>query len=331
MASLLVLANPKARLFRREPSMLHTLSVRVGAAGTFAAPPDFDALRGVLVRAKEEGVRCIAVAGGDGTFGHTCTKLLDVYGDSPLPVVVPLRGGTMNTAARGIGIGRGSPLGRLDALLRTDIDGLRVIRQPILRERRLGDSEGRCGFLFGTGVFASFLMAYYDAGNGNPGPSTAAQVLARFVGSALVGGPFAKRFAERTSMEVVVDGETFRSSEYLAVAAGTVPEVGLGFSAFTRTRPGDPRFEIVAVHAPASKVAVALPSVFRGEVLGDDVAHSQLARSVILRSEKPFVYMLDGDLYAPTNELRLDVRALVPIGVLTEFDRPRFEPDTRTV
>lgn len=331
MSSLLVLANPKARLFRREPSMLHTLSVRVGTAGTFAAPPDFDSLRASLVRAKNDGVRCIAVAGGDGTFGHTCTTLLDVYGDSTLPTVVPLRGGTMNTAARGMGIGRGSPFGRLDALLRTEIERLPVLEQPLLRERRSPDAAGRCGFLFGTGVFASFLMAYYDAGDGSPGPATAAQVLARFVGSALVGGAFAKRFAARVPMDVVVDGEPFGSSEYLAVAAGTVPEVGLGFTAFPRIQPGDARFEIVAVHAPASEVAMALPQVFRGEVLRDNVAHTRLAKTVFLRSDTPFVYMLDGDLYAPTNELWLDVRALVPIGVLSEFDRPRFTPSMRTV
>src|SRR5262249_29486203 len=142
-----------------------------------------------------EIVDVIGISGGDGTIGRTLTAVLGVYGDAPLPRIAFLRGGTVNTILRGLGL----TLGGCEMLRCILADKVRIHRRHILQ---IGDTNG---FIFGSGAVASFCKAYYETGAPSVGMS--ALLLARAVGSTLVHGSFSRRLTARFKAHVTVDGE----------------------------------------------------------------------------------------------------------------------------
>jgi diacylglycerol kinase (ATP) len=228
---LAIVASPRARLFRHQPDELARLEATAGDGALVAPCDDPASTTAFLEAALDAEVEIIAVAGGDGTTGHVIARAAEVWGAAglPLPAFALLRGGTMNTVANGLGLSRGSPtalLSRLRERLRPGSAALEVVERPTI------EVEGRVGFLFGTGVFQSFLRAYYAKGKGDPTVVTAAQTIAHTVGSVVTRGAFAKKMAGQEALQVETDGERWPDARYLAVAAGTVSEVGLGFKAF---------------------------------------------------------------------------------------------------
>src|SRR5262249_42763849 len=139
-------------------------------------------------RFRRDGIEVLAISGGDGTAGAVLSAFRDVYGSTPWPDVALLRGGTMNTVANGLGVPRRAPHELLAALADAH-EGGETDRTP----RATMDVGGRLGFLFGTGVFASFLTEYYARGGGAPTAWTAAQTLSAMAASVATGGDLAKR------------------------------------------------------------------------------------------------------------------------------------------
>ena len=64
-----------------------------------------DEVRGLAREFKEKGIDILGISGGDGTNHRTLSTFLEVYGETPLPKIALLRGGTMNNLANQLGIG----------------------------------------------------------------------------------------------------------------------------------------------------------------------------------------------------------------------------------
>lgn len=304
---LAVVASPRARLFRHQPDELGRLRAVAGEGALIAPCEDPASTTAFLEEALREGADVIAVAGGDGTTGHVIARAAEVWGAAgrELPAFGLLRGGTMNTVANGLGLARGRPtelLSRLVARLSASGPGaVPVVERPTL------DVDGRVGFLFGTGVFQSFLRAYYAKGHGDPTVLTAAQTISHTVASVITGGAFAKEMAGQEPLQVEVEGERWPDARYLAVAAGTVSEVGLGFKAFHLAPLYRGAFHILGLTASASRVVFDLPAVWLGRGVRPANGRNMVAREarLIPMPGRSLDYMVDGDLFTSNGPVHL--------------------------
>lgn len=249
----------------------------------------------------------IAVHGGDGTLHQTLTALVRAFGDRPLPPIAILGGGTMNVVATSLGI-------RVPALpfLARLVELERAGRPPAVIHRhcmRVGD---HVGFVFGNGLLANFLVEYY-AGR-QYGPARAVWLLARLFFSALVGGAFVRRVFRRFRGAVLVDGAKLEYPSLMAVGAGTVREVGLGFKLFHQADDDLDRFAALAIHAGARALFSDLLSVRAGRGIAPAHALTTSARELEIRPlELDTPYTIDGDIYRAGESLRITLGPRVAI------------------
>lgn len=247
-----------------------------------------------LSRAAQEfrtaGVETLAINGGDGTLHVVLSAFARSYDGVPLPAVLPLRGGTMNTIADALGIreSNGDPLRRLLEKRRRGM-AARWDERELLR---VGES---LAFLFGTGAIAGYLRLYYETGR--PGHLSAASVLGRGVGSSLLGGAYGNALVNRWRGRVIADGHEWRERDYLAVSAACIDRIGLGFRPWPRASTRRGHFQALGIHCSAAGFIADLPRIWRGQPMGDGKAIDVMAKRLELHPDQPFDYVLDGDLY----------------------------------
>jgi hypothetical protein len=186
---------------------------------------------------------------------------------------------------------------------------VRGVERDLLRVAADG-AEPRYGFLFGTGAMVAFLEVYYASGH--PSPVTAGLLVARALGSALVNGELARRLARRERLRVSTDGDEWPDGSYLALAAGTTPEVGFGFRPFARCAEQPGFFHAVGVVGAPGQLALAAPRIHRGAPWKRRLAQDEVARELVLHGERPR-YMLDGDLYAAERTVTVETGPAVEI------------------
>ena len=309
MAGIGVITNPRSRTNQRDPRKMRQLGYLLGSRGSAEATRSLDDLYRAAEEFKAAEIDILGINGGDGTIHVTLTAFLQVYGEAPFPRVAILPGGTLNTIAAGLGI-RGRPQEMLYEVVDRYHQGeeLRTIERNILK---VGD---RYGFIFGNGLIANFLDAYYATGR--PSPTMGAKLLLRTVASGIVGGKLIKQLFRRFVGQVTVDGETWARPDFATVAAGTVPEIGLGFAPFHRYDERPDHFALLGIHTRPVGLILDLPRIRRGRPMRRDKCISSVARTATLASDEPWSYTIDGDLYRDVRELTLAagprLRLIVP-------------------
>jgi diacylglycerol kinase family enzyme len=298
------LVNPHAGAIRKDGSLIDELRACAGPGIELCVTKNADSLNEVARDFARRELAHLAIVGGDGSASLSLTAIEKAYGDAPLPTIALLRGGTMNTVARSLGVSTRSPT----ALLRAAILAWRTPERVRFHHRpalRVGD---RLGFLFGTGIFYGFLDAYYQAGNDQPSPLTALTVFLRGAGSALVAGPAIREMIHETIVEVRSELGVWPARNYVALAAGTVAEVGLGFRPFHRAFSSVSEFHLLGLTGPVGEVAKDLPRVFLGRGFRPTVADEGLTGWAEISAPGGRIdYAVDGDLHRSEGALRLSL------------------------
>lgn len=301
-----VLVNPKAGNRPVDVSQLAATLAGRGFVREVHTPPELAEFAGA---ARAAGVEVVAVCGGDGTLGRVVTAICAEYGEAPLPAVAPLGGGTMNTIARSLGLGRARP----ELHLRSIASGGSVTRR---RQSTMSLDGTRLGFMLGAGVPARFLELY-ERGR-RLGALRALRVLAGLSASAVVRGPAASRLFEPVGASITIDDVLLECDRVSILYAAVIDDIGLGFRPTPRARDRLGYFQVLAAHAEAMDLVRVLPRIrMRGGVSGSpwlDVT----GRHLRVVFAEPTVYMIDGDV-EPDLQV-LDVQAgpivdmLIPSG-----------------
>ena len=314
MGGIGIVNNPRAGRNSRRPAMADRLRERLEGDGEVLNASTPGELEAAVSRFRAAGFDVLGLNGGDGTGHLVLTAFAQAYGDRPLPRLLLLRGGAMNTVARGHGI-----WGTADSILRGVLERrrrgipLRTVERDLLRVEADDGLPPRYGFIFGTGAVVAFLDAYYRSRR--PSPASAAWLVARALGSAVRGGPFAQSLMRREQFGIETDGEEWPDGSYLAFIAGTTPEIGLGFRAFHRCDEQPGFFHAVGVTASLLSLAPCLPRLRAGRPWRRRYALDEVARELVLKGERPR-FTLDGDLYQARSQVRVStgpgVEIIVP-------------------
>jgi diacylglycerol kinase (ATP) len=302
MGGIGIVNNPRARRNQRRPALAARLRARLDGDGEVLDASTPEELELAVERFRSAGIDILGVNGGDGTGHVVLSAFAHAYADRPLPRLLLLRGGAMNTVAHGHGIG-GTPDAILKAVLEQRRRGipLRTVDRDLLRVEADG-APPRYGFIFGTGAVVTFLEAYYRTGD--PSPLAAVRLLFRAIGSALRGGAFAESLMRRERLRVETDGDEWPDGSYLTLLVGTTPDIGLGFRAFHRCDEQPGFFHAVGVTASLLSLALCLPRIRAGRPWRRRHALDEVARELVLSSERPR-YTVDGDLYQARKQVRV--------------------------
>jgi|CZKU01.1.fsa_nt_gi diacylglycerol kinase (ATP) len=323
MSGIGVVLNPKSRRNLRDPGAANRLARRLGDHGVLRTAGSVEELYRIAEDFRRVDIDVLAISGGDGTGHVTLTGFLNVYGGHTMPHVALLRGGTMNTVANSVGIRHGKPEGLLGRLIHAyaqrAIAPLAGVDRHVMSVKPLagaGPGDDKFGFLFGTGVVHGFLAEYYR--DGEPSPLVAAQTLARGIGSALVGGETIRRMAEpfRGSVELD-DGTRWPERDYLAVAAGTIADIGLNFKPFYRygERPGT--FQVLGIHASPVAFVKELPRIHKSRPMRSGKTYDAVTSRMVVRSaDGRMRYMIDGDLHETRGDLAVSIGPRVRLVVV---------------
>ncbi|MBX3188716.1 MAG: sphingosine kinase [Labilithrix sp.] len=339
-----VVFNPRSGRNVRDPRAAGRLMRTIGDHGVVREARSIDELYRVAEDFRSLDIDVLGISGGDGTNGVTITGFLDVYEGSALPQIAFLRGGTMNTVANSVGVRRGRPEGLLHRLTQAYVERasrpLRDVERHVLRmsgeesarEHDAGPASvlpgaaprakprggsTKYGFIFGTGVVYGYLAEYYS--EGPPNPVIAAKTLLRGVGSTIVRGEMIRRMAEpfRGSVELD-DGTVWDERDYLAIAGGTIDQIGLNFRPFYRYGERAGAFHVLGIHTSPFGFVKQLPRIWRAAPMRPGHTYEAITTSVVVRSPKsPIRYMIDGDLHQCEGPLHVSIGPRVRIVVGT--------------
>lgn len=296
MSGIGVLTNPRSRHNRRDPGVARSLAYVLGEKGQLVAPDDLDALNHTAERFRDHGIEVLCVNGGDGTLHQALTALVRAYGEeAELPPIAMLRGGTMNIVADSIGVRVPAA-----AMLEQVVDAYHAGES--LRERRvrcirieLDDQPPSYGFLSGNGIIARFLEVYYE--KPDPTPADAARLLLRGSMSALVGGRLIRRLTRPWEGTLTLDGERWPHDRWVAVAIGTIEQMGLGFRVFHLLERSPDRLQVVGLAGSVTDLARELPSVYRGRGVHRPGDRTEVGSELVLEGTEAQAIMIDGDFY----------------------------------
>ena len=298
MSGIAVVSNPRSGRNRKNPELVRRLAFVLGEKGELAQPDGLDRLEDTVRDLKQRDVDIICVNGGDGTVHKLLSALVRVYAAGltgrelravRLPLIGILKGGTMNTMARNIGLRQGGDklLGQIVGQYHAELPFKTVERNLMV----VNGEEAGC--LFGNGVLSRFLEAYYEGGN--EGPWKAFTTMTRTIWSALVGSRFAKDMFAPTPCRVKVDGQPWSPEAYAAVAAGTMADIGLGFRPFQRALEHPDHMHAIGIYGPPTTVVAALPRMRLGLSWNRPDVIDEVARRLTIEADGPQSYMLDGD------------------------------------
>lgn len=297
-----VVINPRAGGNARNPAAMSRLGLLLGDNGEAYSTKNLEELYRVAEQFKRDRISVLGINGGDGTNHVVITAFIRTYGDEPLPAIAFLRGGTMNTTANACGVAGGSPRHLLSRLL-DKLDGrlpLETVEQDTL------SVNGENGFLWGVGLTQNYLREYYDDGGGKPTPSTALRTLVVGSISSLVGNAKGQRLRKRFRGRVTCDGQVW-PEDFLAVAAGTIDQIGLGFRPFHRIGERPRVFHALGITCTIPEFLAELARIRLALPMSAGMTHEALARSLVLERDEPIDYFIDGDLYTCPSPLTVGV------------------------
>lgn len=296
-----VIVNPEAAGNVNPRERVRRLTALLDGGGWVRETESVDSLNGVAAEFRARAVGVVAVCGGDGSFSRALSAVVRAYGDAPLPLLLPLRGGTMNTIARAVGAPRAGPEVVVAKLLERRRAGQpeRIVERDILRVN--GDDYG---FMVGAGTIVGFLKAYY-AGH-RQGPIGAASLLGRLVLSLVGGGKLARDTFTWLEADVSCDGLRVPFRHFSVIYASSIDQIGLGFRPTYRagTEPG--RFHLIAGPLAGREFLRCVPAMLRGRPTESSQIFDRSARRVVVEFQHASSYMIDGDVLGTTTRLCIE-------------------------
>jgi diacylglycerol kinase family enzyme len=296
-----VIINPHARGNRRRPRRLARFRAIVGDDGVVFETRDLDELDRRLEEMHRGGVEVLAVCGGDGSFHHVVTRAIALWGPESLPLLLPLRGGTINNLARTIRARRRRP----ESMLAHVVKDYRQGRMHEVTQRDLICVNGEhYGYIVGTGLVVNFLQLYYSGKR--PGPLRAFWLLILCGLSWLFGTSLIQAVVRPFEADIDVDGERIPFRSFSLFLASTIAHIGLGVKPFYLSARKRGYYHVLAGPSTPGELLGKLYRFFRGLPANLDTLYDSLGTRVRIDFSEPRAFMINGDIFDPVESITLE-------------------------
>jgi len=300
-----IILNPHSRSNRKNPDRIKRLGFIVGDKGSCKMTQDILDIPAIIHEFKEKKIDILGISGGDGTNHCTLTTMIEEYGDTPLPKIAFLRGGTMNAIPNALGI-HGSPEQILSNLI------IKYHNDELFETTKVNllNVNGKYGFLFGNGLISRFIELFY---RNKTGPLGAFWLFAKVTVGILINSLTARELTERFNAKVVVDGKEWRFKNFVFVGGGTMEDFVFGFKPFYRARSKADHFQLIGGAGSPFQVLSSLRKILFSKPPNRRFYEDDIAKEVDIYTDKPQHYMVDGDMQEETSHINLKIGPLLEI------------------
>jgi diacylglycerol kinase (ATP) len=284
---IVVVANPKAGKLRRLPDWLPRLTRAVAGRGRVFAPAEHSELAGCCGEIAQMRPDALVIAGGDGTVMQVLSGLARAYDAEPLPPLVLLPFGTVNTTVTRW-VGRGDPWRLLEQFL--------AERGEMKRRETLHvelDGVAHVAATLGTGLISHFFDEYERAER--RGLARAAAIFTQVFFGSMVGSVYASRILAPISGALSIEGSKSSLDAFTLLICSVHRDVGLGLRPTYRaaTMPG--RIHLVATDLEPRRLGPQAWRVFLGRQLTAPRLVDQLVSGFSLQFTAHSSVILDGE------------------------------------
>ncbi|GAC1352308.1 MAG: hypothetical protein NVS3B20_08730 [Polyangiales bacterium] len=283
-----VIVNANARRFHDQRSLLLDVDRLAAGRAHVCVTRSHRELVAAVGAARELSPEVIVLCGGDGSHGAGATAVVDQFAPSVRPILALAPGGTVGTIARSIGVsGTGGPFEGIARVLHAACATPHAIIDHATLAVTADQGAPRLGFVFGTGLVASFFELYDpasatavreasrrgdfepDVPSGGIGLLGAAKIVARIFAESFVDGPLARRVLQPMSCHVSVDTTALPWAASSLVIASVLRDIGLGIRVTPRANEDPQRPHVVVSGLLPRKLGPRLPRVLRGLPIGN--------------------------------------------------------------
>lgn len=284
---MVVIANPKAGHLRRSPAGIARLTRRIEGRGPVLAPAGLGELGACCQEAARLRPDILGIAGGDGTVMQVSSGLRRAYAAVPMPPLVLLPFGTVNTTVTRW-LGPGDPWWLLEEFL---AERGEMKRREMLHVEL--DGAVYSAATLGTGLISHFFEEYDRAEN--RGVLRASKIFAKVFFGAMVGSAFADQILAAVPGELSIEGRTSSLGTFTLLVTSVHSNVGLGLRPTYRaaTMPG--RIHLVATDLAARRLGPHAWRVFRGRPLVAPHLVDEMVAGFSLRLAAKSSVILDGE------------------------------------
>jgi len=306
VAGIGVVVNPHAKGNRAESGARERRMAEIlGTDGAVRITPTLEAVDEVAHEFVDRGIDILAICGGDGSDHCTLTSFHRVYAGRPLPLLLPLRAGTINYIADATAGRRGTPEQVLARVVRDYRRGHTHVTTERDVLRVTAGTSVELGFLLSFGTTVNFLRAYYALER--QGPWEATKLLSRMMASAVFGTHISRAVFQAIEADIDCDGDPLPFRLFTFFFAGTVDQIALGFKPTYLALRKRGYFHVVGGPIAARRLVRRAMRVYRGFPTGEPELYDNVGRRLSIRFAKPTHIMLDGDILEPTDRCEIDV------------------------
>jgi diacylglycerol kinase family enzyme len=306
VAGIGVVVNPHAKGNRTDSEARgRRMAEILGKDGTVRVTTSVEAIDAVAREYADRGIDILAICGGDGSDHCTLTAFHRVYAGRPLPLLLPLRAGTINYIADATAGRRGTPEQVLARVARDYRRGHTHVTTERDVLRVTAGTSVELGFLLSFGTTVNFLRAYYALERQGPWP--AATLLGRMMASAVFGTHISRAVFQAVEADIDCDADPLPFRLYTFFFAGTVDQIALGFKPTYLALRKRGYFHVVGGPIAARRLVRRAVRVYRGFPTGEPDLYDNVGRRLSIRFARPTHIMLDGDILDPCDRCEVDV------------------------
>ncbi|MCI0454134.1 MAG: hypothetical protein L0Y68_03965 [Candidatus Dadabacteria bacterium] len=268
----------------------------------------------------KEGIKILGISGGDGTIDHVLSSYINLFGSDDLPVIVPLKGGTMNMLMGEVGLKQDQITSCNKLIQYLNQQGkLPTVERGLIKVIDERFDYVNYSFTWLDGFIYKFIKWYNQEG---AGVKVALKLILKSGIMSLV--DLNHDLFKEVESRVHINYGKLPFESHMFMAVSTVKRLVFGFRVFTEEPEPGERFSVFYLRFPFFKKALyKLPKVLysgiKSDASGDFLNHS----ASIIRIEGNTGYAMDGEVYEsekPTN-ITLEVGPKVQLFSLKD-ERP---------
>ena len=299
-----VIANANARKIKKNIIDIKKIEKSIQNCGKLFLTKNIDELQNVIKQAKNEDVKLIAIIGGDGSQQKVMTYIIKTFRENNLPLILPLKGGTMNMLVNDIG-NKKKPeflLHKLSNLLINQNLSYNnipyIIKNALYVKWKDENNQLReeIGFYFTQGIVYDIMCDYYKR------PASAfngIRVTTKALVKALANLFYRNDFYKAKDYEITINNE-IKNISIQSLMISTIKKLAFGFNPLKlgKNKNDYTKIDLVLYKLRPRHIAFYFVKLLNGNVcnlIKNDFINMYTIENISIKSDNNFI--LDGERY----------------------------------
>ncbi len=290
-----IIVNPFSGRFRNRRLSIADIDRVVGDDAIILTSSSDEFAVDLVKSLVESGCSLIGVAGGDGTLFSILNAYINNFGeDTEMPVIFPLKSGTINIVADAIGYS-GDTIDILKCVINRihSTEGLALLSKRVLKVKISYRETPLYCFVLSGGIIYRFIYSYYA--RSNPTKIKAFYSTIKDILSFFSSSKDAKEFWRSEQIEISVDGSEFKRDNFLVLILSAISKMPLWFNPFSSVGEEESGIRLLYNTMSAKKAIFSLLRHIRGEIPPSEEHICRLCQQVDLKLSGGIV--IDGEIF----------------------------------